>query len=76
LWRVSAVTLERLKEELNRIIKALTSGELSGRAGDVAVKAINSQLRAIELNKKLQDEEEEHRRSESEGDLSGLLSSL
>jgi hypothetical protein len=50
------------------------SGEISGRAGDTAIKAINSQLRAIELNKKLRDEEEERRKNESMGFLGDLSS--
>jgi hypothetical protein len=65
--------VERLKEELNQVTRALMSGELSGRAGDVAVKAINSRLRAIELDKKLRDEEEERRKEESMGFLGDLL---
>ena len=56
--------VERLKEELNQVTRALMSGEISGRAGDTAIKAINSQLRAIELSKKLRDEEDERRKKE------------
>ena len=68
--------VERLKEELDQVTKALMSNEISGRAGDTAIKAINSQLRAIELSKKLRDEEEERRNKESMGFLGDLLPPL